>query len=242
MIEGTREGAFYFATMICPYHFLERISAMTITTKTYTDFNAAFDHFNKELFDGVLPQPLLTLVPHKNAYGYMRHEAFHLGTKQGAKRVLKKATEKTDNVIHEVALNPFTFTGRTPEQIMGTLVHEMVHLWQMVHGANKPKKPTHNREWADKMKSVGLHPSSTGTPGGRETGRRVTHYIIEGGPFTKAAKRCNIKFDFAGLLIQKEKKGSKRTKYTCPGCEKNAYGTDDLNLTCTDCEVPFERN
>lgn len=36
------------------------------------------------------------------------------------------------------------------------------------------------------MESVGLMPSHTGQPGGRRTGEKMTHFIIQGGPFDLA--------------------------------------------------------
>lgn len=212
---------------------------MTITSKTYTDLQTAYDHFNAAIFGNALPEVLLTLVPHKAAYGYFRHEAFTYGGPDKEKHTLavaslKKLREGKRGIIHELALNPFTFNGRTDEEILGTLVHEMVHLWQHVHGT-PGKKPGHNREWADKMKSVGLHPSTTGAVGGKETGRRCSHYIIAGGVFQKAAKSCKVKFAFSGMMVEKAKKGPKRTKFTCPSCDSNAYGTSDLNIRCNDC-------
>jgi hypothetical protein len=61
----------------------------------------------------------------------------------------------------------------------------MAHVWQHAHG-----KPTrngyHNKEWAAKMDSLGLVPSSTGAPGGKRTGQSVSHYIAAGGPFAVA--------------------------------------------------------
>jgi predicted SprT family Zn-dependent metalloprotease len=217
---------------------------MTITAKTYADFEKAYDHFNKALFEDRLPAVLLTLVPHKSAYGYMRHEAFKTRVdpnKLATMTAKQMKSMKKPSTTHEIALNPFTFVARTDEEIMGTLVHEMVHLWQMMFGEKKPNplKPTHNREWADKMKSLGLMPSSTGKPGGKETGRRMTHYITPG-LFTKAAKLCKVEFDFAGMMIHREKKGSRRTKYTCPGCETNAYGTAELHLICGECNQRME--
>jgi len=38
-------------------------------------------------------------------------------------------------------------------------------------------------KWAEHMRGVGLIPSDTGAPGGREVGQRVTHYIEAGGGF-----------------------------------------------------------
>src|SRR6516225_9588180 len=95
----------------------------------------------------------------------------------------EKFSHRTGNEARsEIALNPATFRGRTDREIASTLLHEMVHLWQYYFG-KPPRKGYHNREWGDKMESLGLMPSEDGQPGGKRTGQRVTHYIIEGGPF-----------------------------------------------------------
>ena len=44
----------------------------------------------------------------------------------------------------------------------------------------------HNKEWAEKMKEVGLIPSNTGLPGGKQTGQRMTHFFTKNGAFQKA--------------------------------------------------------
>jgi hypothetical protein len=61
----------------------------------------------------------------------------------------------------------------------------MVHVWQAVFG--KPSKGGyHNRQWAEQMKAIGLQPSATGVPGGKETGPQVSHYILADGRFARA--------------------------------------------------------
>jgi predicted SprT family Zn-dependent metalloprotease len=78
----------------------------------------------------------------------------------------------TESGEHELALNPDGFIGQSDGQIMQTLVHEQAHVWQ--HYFGKPSaRGYHNREWAAKMKSIGLMPSSTGMVGGKETGQRM---------------------------------------------------------------------
>ena len=144
--------------------------ADTITEGEYRSFQHAYDFFNAELFGGTLPQVLVTLQRHAKAYGYFSPERF-------VGRVEKEAA-------HELALNPDHF-ARTDELILSTLVHEMVHVWQQVHG-KPPRRCYHDRQWAAKMKEVGLQPSDTGEPGGKETGQTVSHYIIKGGPFAQA--------------------------------------------------------
>ena len=71
-------------------------------------------------------------------------------------------------------------------ELLQTLVHEQVHQWQAQFG--KPSLRTyHNREWADKVLSVGLTPSSTGRPGGMQTGQQMADYPTEGGVFLEIA-------------------------------------------------------
>ena len=73
-----------------------------------------------------------------------------------------------------------------------------------------------------------MQPSTTGEPGGKETGQSVTHYIIPGGPYAKAYAKLKAKaFSFTGNRHRqdeqaKAKKASK-TKFTCPECGQNAW-------------------
>ncbi len=72
----------------------------------------------------------------------------------------------------EIALNPRYFHDRPVTEVLSTLAHEMVHLWQ--HHYGKPGRGRyHNRQWAERMKAIGLQPSSTGKEGGQETGDAV---------------------------------------------------------------------
>lgn len=79
-------------------------------------------------------------------------------------------------------MNPAYFAVCPPEEVMQTLVHEMVHLWQY-HFGKPGRRGYHNKEWANKMESIGLMPSSTGQPGGKRTGDKMADYIIEGSVF-----------------------------------------------------------
>ncbi len=196
-----------------------------ITKEQYNAFQKAYDFFNKELFGGSLPAVLVTLQRHAKAYGYFVAERFIGRGKEEA--------------AHELALNPDHF-GRTDEQILSTLVHEMVHVWQQTHGT-APRKSYHDRQWAAKMKEVGLQPSHTGEPGGKETGQKVTHYIIERGAFALCVARLKatgfaIRWQSRGAEDQeRQKKAASKTKYTCPGCELNAWAKPGAVLICGEC-------
>jgi predicted SprT family Zn-dependent metalloprotease len=127
----------------------------------------AFEWFNDQLFSGKLPSCIITFQRHKGAYGYYGHDKFQK----------RRGAVAAHEMRPEIALNPDAFPNRKDQDVMSTLVHEMVHLWQAYFG--KPGRPPyHNRQWAKKMIEVGLMPSSSGRPGGAKTGDRMSHYVI----------------------------------------------------------------
>ncbi|UOO85719.1 SprT-like domain-containing protein [Neisseria arctica] len=141
---------------------------MKPTMQMYTFIQDAYDFFNDRLFAGQLPACLLTLQRDSSVMGYFSNNRWQKG--------------KDEETVHEIALNPQYFITHRPLELMQTLVHEMVHLWQ--HEFGKPSHRTyHNKEWADKMESIGLMPSSTGEPGGKRTGQRMSDYPIKNGAF-----------------------------------------------------------
>jgi predicted SprT family Zn-dependent metalloprotease len=196
-----------------------------ITQAEYRAFQEAYDFFNAELFGGSLPHVLVTLQRHAKARGYFSPERF------------TGRTEKI--VVHELALNPDNFTGRTDEDILSTLAHEMAHVWQQAHG-KPPRRSYHDREWAGKMKEIGLQPTTTGEPGGKETGQSVTHYIIRGGAYAKAyaklkARGFQLRWQSIPAGPQGKAKKASKTKFTCPDCAQNAWAKADALLICGAC-------
>lgn len=210
------------------------------TQHTYEALQHAYDYFNEELFDGQLKNCLITLQrKDKRSLGYFWFERF----------AEVKGKARTD----EIAINPQRFTTAPLRDVLSTLVHEQVHLWQF-HFGEASRKGYHNKQWGAKMKEVGLYPSNTGEVGGKETGQQMTHYIIEGGAFDKACKKLLSKkfmlkwgeiIDHAGDEgddegDKKEKNKTNRVKYTCPSCGTNVWGKPELSVMCGECEVPFQ--
>lgn len=93
-------------------------------------------------------------------------------------------------VVHEIAMNPQYFHIGDKEA-HSTLVHEMVHAWREDFGelnrkGGKGSRGYHDKVWGRKMIEIGLIPSHSGHPGGRQTGTQMSHYIRKGGPFDLA--------------------------------------------------------
>ena len=134
------------------------------TRETYDPLQQAYENLNRSLFEGELPNCLITLQRSKKSYGYFCGDRF--GRADGT-------------LTDEIALNPSHFRDRPQEEVLATLAHEMVHLWQ--HHFGKPGRGRyHNKEWAEKMRSIGLQPTSTGKDDGAETGDVMGH-IDRGG-------------------------------------------------------------
>lgn len=204
-----------------------------ITGKEYSAFEQAYDWFTGRLFGNRLPPCLITLQRHARSRGYFANDRFGHRT---------EAAAFTD----ELALNPDTFGSRSDKDILSTLVHEMVHCSQQ-HFGTPSRRGYHNKEWAAQMVAIGLMPSDTGAPGGKQTGQRVSHYIIEGGPFDEAAETLlasgfRLNWQSVNLAGETEKtaKAQSKTKYTCPSCGQNAWAKPDAALLCGGCEVPME--
>lgn len=139
------------------------------TIDAYSEINMAFEHFNKNLFDGALPKCLITFQREKNTMGYL-----------SSKRFMNKHGDKID----ELALNPAYFGIIPIQETMKTIVHEMTHLWQ-AHFGKPSRSGYHNAEFAKKLEEIGLMPSDTGRPGGKKVGQGINEYTIAGGLFER---------------------------------------------------------
>ena len=202
------------------------------TTQTYTSLTIAYDFFNQELFSGSLPPCLITMQRHKGAFGYFSGERF---------ASLADPKEITD----EIALNPAHFATGKPVEVLATLVHEMVHLWQH-HNGKPPRKGYHDKQWAAKMHEVGLIPTATGEKGAKETGQKMTHLIEENGRFASAVSEllaehpAILYHDRSDNDTAAKRKAASKTKYTCPSCGLNAWAKPEAPLVCGDCQEPMQ--
>lgn len=185
----------------------------------------AYNHFNSELFSDKLPNCMISLqsIPARNGkatYGYFSNARF--------------ATPDGSSLRDAIALNPLTFKDRNALDILSTLAHEMTHCWQ--HHSGNPSRGYHDQKWAAHMTEIGLMPSDTGQIGGKQTGWQMTHYVIKGGRFEKAAKvliAAGFKVEWYDRgLTKKQRGGGQRAKYHCPVCSFNVWGAAGGSLSC----------
>lgn len=187
--------------------------------ETYGVLQKAYDFFNERLFDGELPSCLITLQRKSNAMGYYAKKRFY-NKKTGT------------DLVDEIALNPEWFQFVDPIEIMACLCHEQCHLWQAKYG-HPSRGGYHNREWADKMISIGLMPSHNGEEGGDQVGQQMSDYYIEGGPFELAYRELFPDddpltwYDYWALI----KRTKKEKAATLRDVIKNKYGSGKIKQT-----------
>ncbi len=143
------------------------------TEEAYEELQHAYDFYNQALFDGQLPPCLITLQRQKRTFSYYSRRRF-----------IRRDGRQTD----EIALNPEYFAVIPMIEVLQSLVHEMVHLWQN-HFGHPSRACYHNSEWADKLESLGLVPSDTGEPGGNRTGQTMSEFVVAGGRFEFVTQR-----------------------------------------------------
>lgn len=125
------------------------MSAQTPTSTEYSSLDLAYDHFNARLFAGRLPPALITVT--------RRQKRSRLFLGQALRRPLTAPSARRNR------LNPDTM-DRPVADVLSTLVHEMVHLWQLHHG--KPSRNSYHNASARprEMERAGLMPSATNAP------------------------------------------------------------------------------
>jgi predicted SprT family Zn-dependent metalloprotease len=217
-----------------PAHAAERQQSksgdpIAITPIEYGGLQAAYDHFNRELFGGSLLDVFITYQRRAHSGGYFAPNRFSGRSAKFGR--------------HELALNPDGFVDNSDEFICSVLSHEMAHCWQECFGVKKRKRYSyHDKEWTAKMKAIGLQPSSTGKPGGRETGHRMSHYVIDDGPFQQSYRRLaatgwRLNLQSTHRPGPTAPPNSSKTKFTCGSCGDNAWGKPDLRLRCENCDA-----
>jgi len=83
-----------------------------------------------------------------------------------------------------------------------------------------------------------LQPTSTGEPGGKETGQSVTHYILPEGRYARAYANLassGYQLHWQSLPAVGSAKKSSKNKFTCPECGQNAWAKPGASLICGEC-------
>ena len=208
---------------------MQEVVIQNPTKEQFSSYLKAFEYFNDSLFGGELPGVILNFSrKSKKTLGFFTPKRWQ--------------SREGDQETHEISLNPDHFK-EDPKDVMSTLVHEMCHLWDQIQ-EKPPTRCYHSKRWGRKMKEVGLYPSATGSPGGKEVGVKMTHYLIEGGAFDLTYEDMPEEAILPWLSWsppdkEKKPKNKNKAKYMCE-CEKAVWAKPGLGgIRCDDCGEAF---
>lgn len=223
------------------------------SAELHADLQQAFNHFNRELFGDRLPKPFWVTVRKRSVLAHYAYRRWAKGENGGN-------GENVPELRDEININPDYMVIRGLEDFLSSIVHEMMHMWQF-HQGTPSRAGYHNAEWAEKMEAVGLVPSNTGKEGGKKTGQKMDHYIIDGS-FKDAAKDLTdggFKLRWTGAVAEVHggegtkfvpsvgprpsvgkkpaRKAPTRVRFDCPDCGQKSWAKPSANLKCGNCDA-----
>lgn len=194
-----------------------------------SQLHLAFSYLNRDLFQGKLPEPAILIQSRGN-------RKLTLGWCTVNKIWKNEVTQEERYEINLVA----EAINRGLLPVMATLLHEMVHLYNLENGIKDTSRgfTYHNKKFKEIAENHGLiieHADKIGwsvTKLQQSTINLIYSYGLDEEAFTMGRLET----------IEEEKKEVKRTKnrkYECPKCGAGVKSTMEVNIICGECNIPF---
>lgn len=216
------------------------------TLEASAELQFLYSYFNERLFEGQLPDCMVVFT-RKKCFGYFAPNRFR---------------NLDGELVPELGLNPTYLSAFGDLEACKTMAHEQAHVARYYFGplnrnGKRPNSGYHDKHWGAIMRKIGLMPSHTGKPGGKELGYQMMEYVIEGGRFElvcevlfsegfklkwgdnlkpQAATAESVGLETSVASTAKPKKRD-RIKFTCPSCSLNAWAKPSAKLICGECKI-----
>ena len=204
------------------------------TSRTAGYLEKIFRALNADWFNGELEEPIITIQSTPRAYGHV---------------TMAKTWKRKDDWRHELNLGAETL-NRPIEEVVATMMHEMVHLYNIAHGVQDCSRggAYHNKRFKEEAERRGLdighHPTYGWTV--TEPGEALIEYIIKQGwseiyinrgygwtPSASGGSKAGN--SGAGAEGAKPPKKSSTRKLLCPKCGQSVRATKAVHVLCGDC-------
>lgn len=205
------------------------------TSRTAGYLEKIFRALNADFFDGELEEPIITIQSTPRAYGHV---------------TVAKTWKRKDENRHELNLGAETL-DRPIENVVATMVHEMVHLYNLAHGVQDCSRGGmyHNKRFKEEAEKRGLiidHHDKYGWTI-TEPSNRLMEYILEQEwseirmnrgfnwtpPPSTGGKAGNGGITITGTGTPKK---SSTRKLICPCCGNSVRATKAVRIKCMDCD------
>lgn len=194
-----------------------------------------YNTMNADFYGGALPVPVITVQSKPGSWGHCT-----------VSKVWKRKEDSTYelNIAAEVL-------DREIEEIIDTILHEMVHLYCRENGIQEVSRggKYHNGKFKELAEKCGLKCVKTGQYGWNTTAQgndKLTEYALEKGWSEIKISRGGMAWlnvgasgtpsGGAGLPLTGGKRPSSTRKYICPCCGMSVRATREVNIMCGDCK------
>lgn len=203
------------------------------TSRTAGYLEKIFRALNQKYFDGQLEEPIITIQSTPRAYGHV---------------TVGKSWRKGQEHRHELNIGAETL-DRPIENVTATLLHEMVHLWNLQNGIQDCSRggAYHNKKFRDAATARDLSISYDPRIGWSitEPTEALCNYIIEQGWTDIHMNRIEWSYTPRGAGngnatgATPPPKPSHTRKYICPCCGNSVRATKEVHILCMDCNLPM---
>ena len=194
--------------------------------------NKIFDLLNEEFFENALSRPTITIQSTPKAYGHFSLREDTWVSKLGG--------------THEINIGAGTLS-RPIEDIVATLLHEMVHYYNYINGIQDCSRGNtyHNKRFKAAAEARGLIVDYSERYGWSHTSPadELLDFVLENGLTDILISRNEFTgFQItgtgahSGTGITPPRKTSSTRKYICPCCGNSVRATKLVNIACLDCE------
>ena len=212
---------------------------MNIIGKALEELYRIFSVVNVDKFDGVLPEPVITIQKTKGSM--LGH--FTIDKVWRDKNSIRSEDEFifVDNAdeqsFYEINIDPRWFYSRTVEQIVETMIHEMCHYFNRINNIKDCSGNVHNKKFKSLAENVGLIVEK-----GKSVGWGYTSLSPELESYIKEKVKPDAKaFEYFRAGVLKESKPKKSSfKYTCPDCGQIVRGKKGISVKCGNCDIIME--
>lgn len=206
---------------------------MTSYNRVAGYLNKIFDLLNEEFFESALSRPTITIQSTPRAYGHFSLREDTWISKLGG--------------THEINIGAGTL-ARPIEEVVSTLLHEMVHYWNYERGVQDCSRGNtyHNRRFKEAAEARGLMVEHSDKYGWSHTSPAdaLLEFVIEN-DLTDILINRNEFHGFqisgtgthSGTATPTTPKKSSSRKYICPCCGMSVRATKVVNIGCLDCGV-----
>lgn len=200
--------------------------------KIIKELHKAYDYFNETKFENKLIPSIIMIQNAKDkkdvkTYGYITRDA-----------IWKETKDDKEDYFHEISISA-EYLNRPLEEVLTTLLHEMVHLKCSLESIKEMGRGQyHKEEFKIEAEKVGLIVEQSETRGWNIT--KPSQQFINEIEYIDLDKEV---FNLEKYLKPKERKPSKKRiqyKYECPSCGLKVTSKTPIDsLVCGSCKKEY---